>query len=128
MRWHATILYPRTAVSSLYSYQHTSVTQNVTNKLKINEIHSGDSHDQQYKGDYKNLYPSGWLVGWGLTALLTQNRSYRACRFVGIFYSKLQYMYLYAYIYIYIYIQLCEYRLGMLYKRTKKYQKTEKQD
>jgi len=24
----------------------------------------------------------GWLVGWGLTALLTQNRSYRACRFV----------------------------------------------
>ena len=29
------------------------------------------------------------LVGWGLTALLTQNRSYRACRFVGIFYSKL---------------------------------------
>ena len=33
--------------------------------------------------------PAGWLVGWGLTALLTQNRSYRACRFVGIFYSKL---------------------------------------
>jgi len=32
---------------------------------------------------------NGWLVGWGLTALLTQNRSYRACRFVGIFYSKL---------------------------------------
>ena len=31
----------------------------------------------------------GWLVGWSLTALLTQNRSYRACRFVGIFYSKL---------------------------------------
>jgi len=31
----------------------------------------------------------GWLVGWGLTAILTQNRSYRACRFVGIFYSKL---------------------------------------
>ena len=30
------------------------------------------------------------LVGWGLTALLTQNRSYRACRFVGIFYSKWQ--------------------------------------
>jgi len=29
------------------------------------------------------------LVGWGLTALLTQNRSYRAWRFVGIFYSKL---------------------------------------
>jgi len=29
------------------------------------------------------------LVGWGLTALLTQNRSYSACRFVGIFYSKL---------------------------------------
>jgi len=27
----------------------------------------------------------GWLVGWGLTALLTQNRSYRACKFVGIF-------------------------------------------
>ena len=25
----------------------------------------------------------GWLVCWGLTALLTQNRSYRACRFVG---------------------------------------------
>jgi len=25
---------------------------------------------------------TGWLVGWGLTALLTQNRSYRACRFV----------------------------------------------
>jgi len=22
------------------------------------------------------------LVGWGLTALLTQNRSYRACKFV----------------------------------------------
>jgi len=36
-------------------------------------------------------------------------------------------MYLYAYIYIhkytYIYIQLHEYRLGMLYKRTKKYKK-----
>ena len=31
----------------------------------------------------------GWLVGWGLMALLTQNRSYHACRFVGIFYSKL---------------------------------------
>jgi len=30
-----------------------------------------------------------WLDGWGLTALLTRNRSYRACRFVGIFYSKL---------------------------------------
>ena len=33
-------------------------------------------------------------------------------------------MYLYAYIYIYkytyIYIQLCEYRLGMLYKRTRR--------
>jgi len=30
------------------------------------------------------------LVGWGLTALLTQNRSYRACKFVGIFHrSKL---------------------------------------
>jgi len=25
----------------------------------------------------------GWLVGWGLTALLTQNRSYRACKFVN---------------------------------------------
>jgi len=34
-------------------------------------------------------FTAGWLVGWGLTALLTQNRSYRACRFVGIFYSKL---------------------------------------
>jgi len=34
-------------------------------------------------------FPAGWLVGWGLTALLTQNRSYHACRFVGIFYSKL---------------------------------------
>ena len=32
----------------------------------------------------------GWLVGWGLTALLTQNRSYRACKFVDIFHrSKL---------------------------------------
>jgi len=31
----------------------------------------------------------GWLVGWGLTALLTQNKSYRACKFVGIFHSKL---------------------------------------
>jgi len=30
----------------------------------------------------------GWLVGWGLTALLTQNRSYRACKFVGIFEKK----------------------------------------
>jgi len=38
------------------------------------------------------------------------------------------YAYIYIYIYTYIYIQLCEYRLGMLYKRTKKYQKTEKQD
>jgi len=36
----------------------------------------------------KQLLAEG-LVGWGLTALLTQNRSYRACRFVGIFYSKL---------------------------------------
>jgi len=26
----------------------------------------------------------GWLVGWGLTVLLTQSRSYRACKFVGI--------------------------------------------
>ena len=30
----------------------------------------------------------GWFVGWGLTALLTQNRSYRASKFVGIFHSK----------------------------------------
>ena len=29
------------------------------------------------------------IGGWGLTALLTQNRSYRACKFVGIFHSKL---------------------------------------
>ena len=36
----------------------------------------------------QNVQP-GWLVGWGLTALLTQDRSYRACRFVGIFYRKL---------------------------------------
>ena len=27
---------------------------------------------------YDNKWPQ-WLVGWGLTALLTQNRSYRAC-------------------------------------------------
>ena len=26
---------------------------------------------------------TGSRVGWGLTALLTQNRSYRACKFVG---------------------------------------------
>ena len=38
------------------------------------------------------------------------------------------YAYIYIYKYTYIYIQLCEYRLGMLYKRNKKYQKTEKQD
>ena len=31
---------------------------------------------------------TGWLVGWGLTAFLTQNRSYRACKFVGIFHSS----------------------------------------
>jgi len=30
-----------------------------------------------------------WLVGWGLTALLTQNRSYRACRFVSCVIIKL---------------------------------------
>jgi len=30
----------------------------------------------------------GWL-GFNGTFILTQNRSYRACRFVGIFYSKL---------------------------------------
>jgi len=48
---------------------------------------------------------SGWLVGWGFTALLTQNRSYRACKFVGIlnFTVNYRYMYLYAYIYIYKY-------------------------
>jgi len=40
-------------------------------------------------GDDPQWELDGWLVGWGLTALLTQNRSYRACRFVGIFYSKL---------------------------------------
>ena len=40
-------------------------------------------------GDGGYIIACGWLVGWGLTALLTQNRSYRACRFVGIFYSKL---------------------------------------
>jgi len=28
------------------------------------------------------VYTVARLVGWGLTALLTQNRSYRACRFV----------------------------------------------
>jgi len=38
-------------------------------------------------GNNFNDFPE--MVGWGLTALLTQNRSYRACRFVGIFYSKL---------------------------------------
>ena len=37
-----------------------------------------------------NRFRLGIWVGWGLTALLTQNRSYRACSFVGIFYSKLQ--------------------------------------
>ena len=32
------------------------------------------------------------VVGWGLTALLTQNRSYRACKFIGIC------IYMYTYI------------------------------
>ena len=47
---------------------------------------------RQFTQRYAHIYThthDGWLVGWGLTALLTQNRSYRACRFVGIFYSKL---------------------------------------
>ena len=30
-----------------------------------------------------------WLFGWGLTALLTQNRSYRACKFVSCVIIKL---------------------------------------
>jgi len=40
------------------------------------------------------------------------------------------YAYIYIYKYTYIYIQLCVYRLGMLYKRTKKIyiKKTEKKD
>jgi len=43
-----------------------------------------------HRQNYSNTSTSdNKLVGWGLTALLTQNRSYRACRFVGIFYSKL---------------------------------------
>jgi len=37
----------------------------------------------------KSIVLIGWLVGWGLTALLTQNRSYRACKFVGKLHSKL---------------------------------------
>jgi len=44
------------------------------------------------------------LVGWGLTALLTQNRSYRACKFVGIFIGICIYMHTYIYINIQIYI------------------------
>ena len=42
------------------------------------------------KKERKKERKKGWLVGWGLTALLTQNRSYCACKFVGIFHSKLQ--------------------------------------
>ena len=33
----------------------------------------------QFMSNHSTLGPAGWLVGWGLTALLTQNRSYRAC-------------------------------------------------
>jgi len=53
----------------------TTVTRRISSRLK------------RYK-NYKNRLV-GWLVGWGLTALLTQNRSYRACKFAGIFHSKL---------------------------------------
>ena len=52
----------------------------------------GQKRGNEGKGKRKGRrdgWEVGWLVGWGLTALLTQNRSYRACRFVGIFYSKL---------------------------------------
>jgi len=47
-----------------------------------------DNDQKKYVLDLSLLHPltpngnDGWLVGWGLTALLTQNRSYRACRFV----------------------------------------------
>jgi len=50
------------------------------------------SSEQFTSGYYDHIFMvvlCNTLVGWGLTALLTQNRSYRACRFVGIFYSKL---------------------------------------
>ena len=51
---------------------------------------SGRKHALDGDAHWRHLTnTTGWLVGWGLTALLTQNRSYRACRFVGIFYSKL---------------------------------------
>jgi len=67
---------------------------NRTNYI-ASEMHGTDSHttaqsmhDHSPRSDPKAMLV-GWLVGWGLTALLTQNRSYRACRFVGIFYSKL---------------------------------------
>jgi len=46
----------------------------------------------------------GWLVGWGLTALLTQNRSYRACRYILQKINGISiYMHTYTYINIHKY-------------------------
>ena len=57
-------------------------------KIHLIQHKTSQKEPKQYKSIIIDWLSRG-LVGWGLTALLTQNRSYRACRFVGIFYSKL---------------------------------------
>ena len=58
-----------------------------TSRVLVTKFHWNRSTMKGRRAGHRHTV--GWLVGWGLTALLTQNRSYRACRFVGIFYSKL---------------------------------------
>jgi len=44
-----------------------------------------DGRQPVFNDEPSKQLAGGWLVGGGLTSLLTQNRSYRACKFVGIF-------------------------------------------
>jgi len=34
---------------------------------------------------------AGWLVGWGLTALLTQTKSYHGCKLIDTFNLQVRY-------------------------------------
>jgi len=68
-------------INSCYSF--------VANAMDFQPGDGFNSHRaRQVTHSNKNFSRNGWLVGWGLTALLTQNRSYRAGKFVGIFHRN----------------------------------------